>query len=110
MSQQSHRERHRPSQVSLDDLPERFAFSVADARQELAIQIGVVVRAKHECSAPLLLRRRRVRIPHLNLWSTGRATEGVRLRGPNRLSARAMAEYPFRRKWVVAWLGATAAG
>jgi hypothetical protein len=66
MPEQAHGKRHGPRQVTLDDLPERFTFSVPDARKELAVQVGVVVRAEHECYAPILLRRRRVRIPHLS--------------------------------------------
>jgi len=43
-----HRQRHRPREVSLYDLPERITLTDQNTGEKLAIVIGFVVRAKNE--------------------------------------------------------------
>ena len=46
--QQTHRQRHCPGEVSLDDSPERVTLTDPNASEKLLVVIGLIVRAKHE--------------------------------------------------------------
>jgi hypothetical protein len=43
-----HRQRHRPREISLYDLPERITLADQNTSKQLAVTIGFVVRAKNE--------------------------------------------------------------